>query len=254
LRFLDRDDVLAELDLCFALRMCQENPECSKTALPTLYAMLGNHEEAVRVALASEDLDLAKAHAVKAKDKGEQRQLFLKIVEHEAAKLVRNKENTSEQEQEEQLLQFQGLLASHSQLISIRDLLPYVPESLVVGAFKNEIASYLEHCERAIDDLRQEMREHRKAAQLLKEDLKNVSNRTIELRMDAVCEFCGESILNRKFVTYPCGHAFHVDCCESLGLRIHEDCPICGYQMIDAVSKPFVYFETEAEEEESWKI
>eukprot|EP00392_Amoebophrya_sp_AT5.2_P016935 g17245.t1 len=97
------------------------------------------------------------------------------------------------------------------------------------------------------------MREHRKAAKVLKEDLQSVASRSIELRLDAVCELCGQSILKRKFVTFLCGHAFHLDCCAMLGLKVDEDCPSCGYQMIDAVLKPFV-LKDETEERESWKI
>ncbi|CAD7936899.1 unnamed protein product [Amoebophrya sp. A25] len=266
-RFLDREEVPQQLDLCFALRICQENgKQCSRPALTTLYAMVGNHDEAVRVALESGDLELAKQQAVKPKEKSEQRRLFLRIVEHEGKKFKQKGANavssapkidsstTPEAAENEALLSFQALLASHSHLISIRDLLPYVPEQLVVGAFKDDIANYLEQCERSIEELRQEMREHRRAAQLLKEDLKTVSNRSIELRVDAVCAFCGESILKRKFVTYLCTHAFHVDCCEAMGLKIDEDCPICGYQMIDAMQRPFVDLNREQEEADSWRI
>merc|ERR1712048_1118257 len=69
---------------------------------------------------------------------------------------------------------------------------------------------------------------------LLNDDLFKLQSRSIELKLDAVCEFCNQSVLSRKFVAFECCHAFHVDCCEQHGVVADEDCPLCGYLMIDS--------------------
>ncbi|CAD7942543.1 unnamed protein product [Amoebophrya sp. A120] len=289
LRFLQSDDVARSLDLIFALRVLSDesisldetggnwSPDhkaeiagarsivvnsattaqadhlrdrkaIHQTAQVLLFAMLGHHEEAVEAALASGNVELAKEHAARPAHPEERTRLFLQVVEYEA-------DRVASLPPVEQLSTFRSLLSSHGSghLVTIRDLLPFVPEPLVVSGFQEEIAQYLENCERSIDELRTEMREHRKAAQVLKKDLQYVSERTIELRLDAVCELCGGSILEQKFVCFLCGHAFHLECAEKLGLKTQEDCPSCGYQMIDAVVRPFIAV-SEEEETESWKI
>ena len=90
-----------------------------------LYGHMGMHEESVDVALQHGDVALAKQSACKPplSQKRLRRKLWLKIVEHEAATCDVQK--------------IIGLIRESKEL-TIRDVLPYLPDSMTIDAFKAE--------------------------------------------------------------------------------------------------------------------
>ena len=89
---------------------------------------MGMHEESVDVALQHEDVALAKQSACKPplSQKRLRRKLWLRIVEHEAATCDVQK--------------IIGLIRESKEL-TIRDVLPYLPDSMTIDAFKAETRS-----------------------------------------------------------------------------------------------------------------
>ena len=172
---------------------------CYSTVL--LHGLSGNFKAAVEMALGHGDLALAKRTAWRPTDEDVRKKLFRIILQSEAARLfpsttsappVSQREKTAASVQadpsvqaadlpdlESRKAEFLGLIAE-SQL-SVRDVLPFLKDPALVDCFTEQIASYLEQCEGAIASLRKDMRDHRAAAALLKEDLARVEARSIEV-------------------------------------------------------------------------
>eukprot|EP00435_Cladocopium_sp_Y103_P028344 s1355_g7.t1 len=129
------------LDPHFALRICRQKGLIK--AMVLLYGLMQMHEEAVEVALAHEDIALAKRSACKPPDteKRLRQKLWLRIVEHQAA--------TSD------VQKIIGLIRE-SQELTVRDVLPYLSDSMTIDAFKDEICECLDKYEGQIVTLRQE--------------------------------------------------------------------------------------------------
>mmetsp|Transcript_30694 Transcript_30694/g.89296 ORF Transcript_30694/g.89296 Transcript_30694/m.89296 type:complete len:803 (-) Transcript_30694:2330-4738(-) len=211
----------------FALRYCEERGK--HRAAVMLYGMMGRHQEAVDKALAMGDLELAKHNACRPGDGEKQLQLrkrlWLSIVEHQA--------------QRQDVLSLRELMHDSGGLLRIQDLLPYMSDTILIDSFKEDICESLDDYERKIQQLKAEMEEHRKAASQLKDDLRSVNQRCTLLSATQPCDLCQHPLFappppstaigpapsrppiipqsNRhKVYAFPCGHAFHAVCCQSL--------------------------------------
>jgi len=242
------------LDFLFALRVCVE---CNKhRSVVLIHGILGNYHEAVRVALSRNDVALAKHNAAKAKDKETRAKLYLMLAVHESNRMAAQSGggDAKPKSLQEKKQVFENLITESQNLLSVRDILPYISDDMLLENFRGDLEQYLSSCEQSIAALRSEMQEHRRGAALLKQDLVKLQNRSIELKLDAVCEFCGGNILKSKFVVFECCHAFHTHCANRLGICSDEDCPLCGYQMIDSITRPFVESSVDSKEIETWTI
>ncbi|CAE7206719.1 VPS18 [Symbiodinium pilosum] len=189
------------LDPHFALRVCRQQGLVKAQVL--LYGVMGMHEEAVDVALQHEDVTLAKRSACKPhlSQKRLRQKLWLRIVEHQATSC--------------DVPKIIGLIRE-SQELTIRDVLPYLSDSMTIDAFKTEICDCLDSYEGQIVTLRQEMDDHRRALQAFKEDLKQAEERCIFVARDQACELCGADVVRERFYAFACSHCCHEACIRAL--------------------------------------
>eukprot|EP00928_Gymnodinium_smaydae_P053980 TRINITY_DN37833_c0_g1_i1.p1 TRINITY_DN37833_c0_g1~~TRINITY_DN37833_c0_g1_i1.p1 ORF type:complete len:1102 (-),score=277.50 TRINITY_DN37833_c0_g1_i1:4-3309(-) len=287
MRFITSQEGNKLFDLHFALRVCSEYGLARATV--QLYGYMGQHEEAVEVALKHNDLSLAKHNACKPADKRLRQKLWLRIVEHQ-----------SSGGDAQAIVQNIAALIHESQELSVCDVLPYMSDMITIDSFQAEICECLDSYKDQVLTLRQEMDDHRRALQAFKEDLKQAQERSVVVQEDQPCEICGEHAMNERFYAFACGHCFHEACLRALvvpaldeanrqklfaleakriehqaahagagggaaatgemeqiedGLDdiLAEDCPLCGKLMIQAITRPFVD-PHEAAEVESWAI
>mmetsp|Transcript_10832 Transcript_10832/g.9366 ORF Transcript_10832/g.9366 Transcript_10832/m.9366 type:complete len:80 (-) Transcript_10832:290-529(-) len=62
-------------------------------------------------------------------------------------------------------------------------------------------------------------------AEYLKNELRSLKNRYIELKGDQKCEECMRSIFTEEFYLFPCSHCYHKSCLKKkmTSLKIHQD-------------------------------
>jgi hypothetical protein len=264
-------------DQNFALRVCEEQKK-TKTIV-RLYGLMGMHQEAVDVALERDNLALAKHNlnhtAWKPSDRPMRVKLWSSIVQHQSRKGdVQSITN----------------IIKESQLLGVKDVLPFMSDSMTIDSFKSEICECLDTYEQSIMSLRREMDEHRRAAEILKEDLKAANQRCIVLSDGQECEICGMPLISERFYAFTCCHCFHQSCLhkliyptldgsnradfdrleEEIGRTnnaqeqgiilaqlddlLADDCPLCGKLMIQTIARPFISKEEDHEEILSWAI
>lgn len=199
LSFFAAQEGNALFDPLFALKVCRERK--LMRAVVRLYALMGMHKEAVDAALQRSDVALAKVNACKPADKKLRKKLWLKIVEHQAV-----------------LGDVQAILSliRESQELTVRDVLPYMSDSITIDAFQAEICECLDNYEGQILTLRQEMDDHRRALSVFKEDLKQAEQRCVIIPEDKVCEICGGPAMKERFYVFACGHCFREACLRGL--------------------------------------
>lgn len=208
LRFLNEQQENSLLDAQFALRVCTEKGLSRAAVL--LYSMMGMHEEAVESALKHGDFALAQHSACKPLDKRLQRKLWLKIVEkHIHAGNVSRVTS----------------LLRDSQVLSVRDILPFMDDSVTIEAIQDDIRDCLCSYEDQITMLRQEMEEHRRALQSFKKDLKQAEQRSVVIAEDQVCEICEALATKERFYVFACAHCFHEACLRALIVpTLNQEC------------------------------
>jgi vacuolar protein sorting-associated protein 18 len=108
----------------------------------------------------------------------------------------------------------------NTDLLKIEDILPFFPDFVVIDDFKEEIAHALEGYAAEIERLKSEMDEATRTAEVIKEDIAALSNRSITISAAALCEVCTQSLMTRQFYVFPCRHSFHADCLIGLVSRI----------------------------------
>lgn len=105
------------------------------------------------------------------------------------------------------------------ELIRIEDLIPFLPDFVVIDDFKEEICSALEDYSRNIDKLKRDMDESSTTAANIKLDIAALDHRYAIVGPGEKCYDCGLPLLSRQFFVFPCQHSFHSDC---LGRRVLE--------------------------------
>lgn len=209
------DDVDAEEDLVGFLAS-QDSPMfdpqlalrvCTEKGLPRvvvqLYSIMGMHEEAVGVALQHRDVRLAKLNACRPRDRRLRQKLWLAIMRSQAA--------TGD------VQKITGLI-KESQELTVRDVLPLVPDTMTIDAFQAEICECLDSYETQIETLRSEMEDHRRALKAFKDDLKEAEEREIVIEEDSPCEVCNALAMRERFYVFACRHCFHEACLQDLVL------------------------------------
>eukprot|EP00163_Fabomonas_tropica_P023207 TRINITY_DN40509_c0_g1_i1.p1 TRINITY_DN40509_c0_g1~~TRINITY_DN40509_c0_g1_i1.p1 ORF type:complete len:911 (+),score=256.88 TRINITY_DN40509_c0_g1_i1:23-2734(+) len=195
LQFLHSQGTQPCFDLKYALRLCKK--EGKTTACVHVYSLLGLYEEAVDLAL-KVDNDLAKINADKPEDDEQRKKLWLKIARHVV----------EEEKDIKQAIQF----LSTCDLLKIEDILPFFPDFVLIQDFKDAICNALEDYNRHIEELKQEMDEATRSADLIRYDIKDLRNRYGFVKVNQTCDLCHFPVLSRQFYLFPCQHAFHADC------------------------------------------
>lgn len=192
-----QDINMVHYDVHYALRLCQEVGLTE--ACVQLSALLGLWTTAVDLALTI-NVDLAKQIAAMPSDHDDElrKKLWLKIAEH----VVREKDDI------QQAMEF----LQHCDIVRIEDILPFFSDFVTIDHFKDAICNSLQEYNQHIQDLKEEMQEATKAAELIRKDIQEFRTRCTFVNTKDTCNTCSVQLLLRPFYVFPCGHRFHSDC------------------------------------------
>ena len=135
-----------------------------------------------------------------------------------------------------------ALVPESEGLLTVEDLLPYFPDFTVIDEFKEAVLEELGGYAKRIEQSRAEMDEAEALAEKIRDEIAEISTRTIKLNWDDPCSKCGEVITMppqgfahyavqghdpeavaassplSQFYAFPCGMAFHTTCLIEAGL------------------------------------
>ncbi|KAH8821656.1 vacuolar protein sorting protein-like protein DigA [Xylogone sp. PMI_703] len=204
LSYLESQGDDPRFDSDFALRLCIQHSRIQ--ACVHIYSSMGQYLQAVELALAQNEIDLASMVADRPVTNPQLRKkLWLAV-----AKKVISQSNGIKTAIE---------FLKRCDLLKIEDLIPFFPDFVVIDDFKEEICAALEDYSRNIDQLKKEMDESSQTATNIKIDIAALDHRYAIVEPGEKCHDCGLPLLSRQFFVFPCQHAFHSDC---LGRRVME--------------------------------
>ncbi|XP_034942311.1 vacuolar protein sorting-associated protein 18 homolog isoform X2 [Chelonus insularis] len=195
------DITMVPYDVHYALRLCQEVGLTE--ACVQLSALLGLWTTAVDLALTI-NVDLAKQIAAMPShhDNELKKKLWLKIAEH----VVRERDDI------QQAMEF----LQQCELLRIEDILPFFSDFVTIDHFKDAICNSLQEYNQHIQDLKEEMQEATKSAEIIRKDIQAFRTRCTFVHVRDTCNSCEVQLLLRPFYVFPCGHRFHSDCLISI--------------------------------------
>ena len=204
LNYLELQGDEPSFDSDFALRLCIQHNRVQSCV--HIYSTMGQYLQAVELALAHSEIDLASVIADRpAFNPALQKKLWLAI-----AKKVISQSNGIKTAIE---------FLKRCNLLKIEDLIPFFPDFVVIDDFKEEICAALEDYSRNIDGLKKEMDESSQTAANIKVDIAALDHRYAIVEPGEKCYVCTLPLLSRQFFVFPCQHAFHSDC---LGKKVLE--------------------------------
>lgn len=128
------------------------------------------------------------------------------------------------------LLNFSYTNNSSLNVLTLKDLLPLFPESIMINNFKDEIVQSLNQYNTRIGQLSLEMHELTNIAAQLKAQIHEFATTASKGRVYSViepgepCRICRRLLLDRNFVCFPnCHHNFHKDCLVRYYLQLKGD-------------------------------
>jgi vacuolar protein sorting-associated protein 18 len=197
LNYLESQGDEPSFDSDFALRLCIQHKRVQSCV--HIYSTMGQYLQAVELALAHSEIDLASIIADRpVSNPALQKKLWLAI-----AKKVISQSNGIKTAIE---------FLKRCDLLKIEDLIPFFPDFVVIDDFKEEICAALEDYSRNIDGLKKEMDESSQTATNIKIDIAALDHRYAIVEPGEKCYVCTLPLLSRQFFVFPCQHAFHSDC------------------------------------------
>jgi hypothetical protein len=211
LKFItSQDPSMPCFDMKYALRICHQERKIRSCV--HLYSFMGLYPDAVKLALAVGDLELAKDMANKYPEHNpDRRKLWLLISEY----VIKKEQNTEKA----------IMILSECEDLHIEDILPLFPDHIRIGDFKDEISKALSKYTNDIADLKTQMNEYTQTADRIRKDIQKLKNRHGEISASRMCDICFKPVLVRHFYLYPCSHAVHVDCAENVVRKHVGMCP-----------------------------
>jgi len=204
LNYLESQGDEPSFDSDFALRLCIQHHRVQSCV--HIYSTMGQYLQAVELALAHSEIDLASIIADRpVSNPALQKKLWLAI-----AKKVISQSNGIKTAIE---------FLKRCDLLKIEDLIPFFPDFVVIDDFKEEICAALEDYSRNIDALKKEMDESSQTATNIKVDIAALDHRYAIVEPGEKCYVCNLPLLSRQFFVFPCQHSFHSDC---LGKKVME--------------------------------
>ncbi len=208
LSYLESQGDEPSFDADFALRLCIQHSRVQSCV--HIYSTMGQYLQAVELALAHSEIELASIIADRPVGNAALRKkLWLAV-----AKKVISQSNGIKTAIE---------FLKRCDLLKIEDLIPFFPDFVVIDDFKEEICAALEDYSRNIDALKKEMDESSQTATNIKIDIAALDHRYAIVEPGEKCYICGLPLLSRQFFVFPCQHAFHSDC---LGRKVMEQAGI----------------------------
>lgn len=194
-----------------------------------IYSILGKDEEAVDLALDNDLIDAAILVADKPNEKDEyqRKELWLKISEKLISKVVVNKEYikqhqnmfyddrvpTAEEENEDPVYILLRFLTEKCDALAIKDLLPLFPEFIVIDNFKESLIESLKKLSLEMNKAAVEMDNTLNESDKINQKIKDFQSTNFQIiEPFESCQLCHKILAIRKFIVFPCSHAFHQDC------------------------------------------
>ncbi|CAK7913104.1 vacuolar membrane protein Pep3p [[Candida] anglica] len=179
---------------------------------------------------------------------------------------------------------------TNSNVLSLKDLLPLFPESVMINNFKTEIIQSLNQYNSKINQLSYEMQESLNISQALKKQVRESQETSNKGRIHTVvepgepCQLCGELLVNKAFVCFPnCQHCFHKECLvksflkskgdyrfkkifhnfkrnptstnrEELDDLLLKECVLCSEGNINTIDDNIIDLESDKKESEKWDL
>eukprot|EP00475_Leptophrys_vorax_P001326 TRINITY_DN10707_c0_g1_i1.p1 TRINITY_DN10707_c0_g1~~TRINITY_DN10707_c0_g1_i1.p1 ORF type:complete len:664 (-),score=170.26 TRINITY_DN10707_c0_g1_i1:2071-4062(-) len=207
---MSQDESYPCFDMKYALRVCHQAGKIRSCV--HLYSFMKLYTDAVKLALSVHDLELAKKMADKYSEHGpDRRKLWLLISEY----VVQEEKNT------EKAIKILG----ECEDLHIEDILPLFPDNIRIGDFKDEISKALTKYTNDIAELKSQMSDYTQTADKIRSQIQQLKNRHGEISASRQCDVCFKPVLLRHFYLYPCSHAAHVDCAESVVRKHVSKCP-----------------------------
>lgn len=115
-------------------------------------------------------------------------------------------------------------------VLTIKDLLPLFPQSILVNNFKEEIVDSLNEYNDKISELGNELNSSLATSKKLRSQVKDTFAETNRGTIHTIiepgepCRLCNNLLINKNFVCFPnCHHAFHKDCIARYFLQLRGD-------------------------------
>lgn len=118
----------------------------------------------------------------------------------------------------------------NSSILSLKDLLPLFPETVMINNFKDEIIRSLNQYNNKINSLSLEMKESLNISNKLKAQIKESNEQENKGKIYTIiepgepCRFCDNLLVNKNFISFPnCHHNFHKECLVRYYLLLKGD-------------------------------
>jgi len=191
---------VTSLDLSYILRLILRTGRHYRCVVK-LYMGLGMRQRAVELAI-KVDPGLAKELACESVDPEEKKRLWLMIARDAAA----DEDNTDGKDVVSKVLSILGECGPG--VLSIEDVLPFLPDVAQIDQFKDEICDALTSYSSRIEQHLTEMSECDHTCQTLRDEINNLSDYKAEMKSNARCAFTQKMVLdeNEPFYIFPSGY------------------------------------------------
>lgn len=203
--FLEEHSSDVYYDTDFALRLCTKYDRIQSSV--HIYSSMGQYEEAIKIALAHDNTELAGLVADRVVDDSVLRKsLWLQVAKHIISTKKEGFKATNK-------------ILSRCELLKIEDLLPLFPDFTDIDDFKDDIISSMEEYNTRINHLNREMDDSVVLAQSIRSEIEKHQKGYALIEPGESCSLCYFPLATRKFYVFPCQHTFHCDCLLELVLK-----------------------------------
>jgi hypothetical protein len=186
------------LDLPCSLRIALQSGRHFRSVIK-LYMGLGMRQRAVELAI-NVDPVLAKELTMDSIEREEKKRLWLMIAKNAAEEGLGDGENVVSKV-------LSVLNECGSDLLSIEDVLPFLPDVAQIDQFRDEICDALTSYSSRIEDYLKEMNDCDHTCNGLREEIRHLSEYTTNMNYDAKCVFTEKSVVgeDEPFYVFPSG-------------------------------------------------
>ncbi|CCH41545.1 Vacuolar protein sorting-associated protein [Wickerhamomyces ciferrii] len=202
LRYLEEYSNSVYYNSDFILRLCLKFKKIKSAVY--VYSVLEYYEDAVDLALKNDMIDLSMVIADKASDDKTRKFLWLKISEKKISYI-----RPSEKDKIKNEVKF---LLERCEILTIKDLLPKIPDFTTIDNLKDEICADLEKFGTLINKLSIDMNSSGAINENITKEIETYKNKSQVIKSGESCSICEFLLTSRKFFIFPCNHAFHSDC------------------------------------------
>jgi hypothetical protein len=182
----------SSIDVEFAIDACkhfnQEEP------LIYIYAMNGYYEEAVKVAIKLNRLDLAETYANLTTDDFIKKMLWIEIAKNN---LVEEQANMN--------------VLNKCKLLNLADILQFVPPKVKLNVFRKNLMDTLKEHDAKLDKIYTQAKEYGRIFKKMYKKTSYLINKSIKVDGSQLCANCSRPLLGSERVfVFPCTHGFHM--------------------------------------------